>query len=167
MEIVPPKAQVRVADWVSAGLPPIMTAPAGFHGPTGVGVQGWGVRTPIAAAVADATAGFAIEVQLPQGPTLDIGAISIMVAKGFPPVVTVCWDDTFNTPAPRPIGHIMDAPITTATLIKLHLVPIRFSPGNGNPPFDNKGFRPPRSGADNGDWSCHPTRGKDNGRRDR
>ena len=54
--------------------------------PAGAGTQGWGVRTPIAAAVAAATAGFAIDEHIPQLPTLLMGAQSAILATGFPPM---------------------------------------------------------------------------------
>ena len=50
-----------------AGIPPIMTV--GEHGAQGAavaGIQGIGVKTPSAAAVADATTGFAMEEHIPK-----------------------------------------------------------------------------------------------------
>jgi hypothetical protein len=54
----------------------------GTHGATVFGTQGIGVSTPKAAAVADATVGFANEVHIANGGILTIGALSIMVAAG-------------------------------------------------------------------------------------
>jgi hypothetical protein len=47
-------------------------------------MQGIGVSTPRAAVVADATVGFAIEEQTPNGGTLTMGAWSMIVAAGVP-----------------------------------------------------------------------------------
>lgn len=49
-------------------------------------MQGCGVSTPSAAAVAAATVGFAKDVHIPQLPTLLMGAQSAMLATGFPPI---------------------------------------------------------------------------------
>jgi len=46
------------------------------------GTQGIGVRTPCAAAVAEATTGFKIDVQFPNGIIFSIGTLSIMFAHG-------------------------------------------------------------------------------------
>jgi hypothetical protein len=51
-------------------------------------MQGCGVRTPKAAAVAAATVGFDTVVHMPQGVTEDIGATSITVAAGLPAIMT-------------------------------------------------------------------------------
>ena len=67
------------------GFPPTRIEPGHIQAPAGEGTQGWGVSTPIAAAVAEATVGFAMEVHIPQGITLVIGAASAMLATGFPP----------------------------------------------------------------------------------
>ena len=58
------------------------------HGPAGTGVHGIGVRTPRAAAVADAVAGFIKELQSPNGPMFVIGATSAIVAVMDPEVTT-------------------------------------------------------------------------------
>lgn len=46
------------------------------------GMQGMGVRTPRAADVADATAGLAIELHIPNGMMLTMGMLSLMLAAG-------------------------------------------------------------------------------------
>ena len=66
-----------------AGMPPTSTvALPGTQVPAGTGTQGIGVRTPSAAAVAAATAGFAIDEHIPNGMTLAIGLQSAMFAAG-------------------------------------------------------------------------------------
>ena len=76
--MTPPKLHIALLELLSAGIPPINTV--GEPGNQGVasGVHGMGVRTPMAAAVAEATLGFAMEVHTPKG---NFGK-SIIVAAG-------------------------------------------------------------------------------------
>jgi hypothetical protein len=68
--------QFNVASVFTKGLPPTSTvAENGIHAPTIIGVQGCGVKTPIAAAVAEETAGFAIELHMPNGVMLTLGTV--------------------------------------------------------------------------------------------
>ncbi len=77
MLIWPAYEHMSLQSWVKQGFPFISTFGfVGIHVPAGAGVQGWGVSTPRAAAVADATVGFASEVHMPKGPTFDMGAQS-------------------------------------------------------------------------------------------
>ncbi len=63
--IVPPKEHTHVEELVKAGMFAIMTLDApGAQGAEVAGVHAWGVSTPLAADVADATAGLAIEVHM-------------------------------------------------------------------------------------------------------
>jgi hypothetical protein len=55
-------------------LPSITVGAPGTHGETVAGMQGIGVRTPIAAAVAAATMGFAGDMHMPNGMMLTSGA---------------------------------------------------------------------------------------------
>jgi hypothetical protein len=56
MEISPSQMHVHMHSLVRAGLPPMVTVgEPGVHGATVLGMHGWGVRTPRAAAVAEAT----------------------------------------------------------------------------------------------------------------
>jgi hypothetical protein len=58
----------------SVGLPPSVTVGApGTQGDVVTGMQGIGVSTPIAAAVAEATEGFAGEMHMPNGMMFVIG----------------------------------------------------------------------------------------------
>ena len=59
-----------------AGTPPTSGAFPHVQIPMGAGTHGIGVSTPIAAAVAEATVGFAMDVHMPQGPTFVMGAAS-------------------------------------------------------------------------------------------
>ena len=47
------------------------------------GMQGMGVSTPIAATVAEATVGLAIDWHMPKGMIFTIGLLSIMLAMGL------------------------------------------------------------------------------------
>jgi len=58
----------------NAGFPPTRTVgEPGAHGPGIMGMHGMGVRTPKAAAVADATVGLARDWHMPKGMMLTIG----------------------------------------------------------------------------------------------
>ena len=71
-----------------AGMLPSMTVAApGAQGAVVTGIQGMGVKTPIAAEVADATVGLARLVHMPNGMMLTIGLLSIMLAAGMLPVI--------------------------------------------------------------------------------
>lgn len=60
MEMTPPNEHISLDELLSAGMLAIITvALPGVQGAAVIGVQGIGVSTPSAAAVADATAGFA------------------------------------------------------------------------------------------------------------
>jgi len=115
--IVPAQAHWQVDPAVSTGTPLITTfAEPGVHGPTGTGTQGIGVRTPRAADVAAATAGFAGELHIPNVGMFAIGIESAMVATGCPPAVT---GGPFGTAVsgiggPRPIAHDSMAALTTS-----------------------------------------------------
>jgi hypothetical protein len=80
-------------------------------------MQGCGVRTPKAAAVAAATVGFDTVVHMPQGVTEDMGATSVTVAAGLPDIITAACDVTFNVPGDVPNTHMYVAPVTTAIAI--------------------------------------------------
>jgi hypothetical protein len=88
----------------------------GIQVPAPFGIQGWGVKTPKAAAVAAATWGLAREVHMPKPLTFTNGAVSFMVAMGFPPARFVTWLVTFNVPGAVPKGQVRVAPATTKTL---------------------------------------------------
>src|SRR5579863_8570568 len=68
---------------VTAGAPATSTFGApGSHGAGNAGTHGIGVSTPSAAAVADATSGFARLLHIPNVGTLAIGALSSTPASG-------------------------------------------------------------------------------------
>ncbi len=89
MEIVPAQAHWHVDPAVNTGTPAETTfVEPGCHGPVGTGMHGIGVRTPIAADVAAATAGFAGETHIPNGGMFATGSVSMIFATSCPPAVT-------------------------------------------------------------------------------
>ena len=83
MEMLPPHIQIHLQFSSKAGILVMSCCPPGAHGAVMTGTQGIGVSAPIAAAVADATVGFASDLHIPKGIMLAIGIISIMVALGL------------------------------------------------------------------------------------
>lgn len=92
---------------------PIRTVGApGTHGAGITGTQGIGVNAPNAAAVADATAGFAIDEHMPKGMMFTIGLLSMMVAAGV--VVSVRFSgNTTSELGAAPKLHCNIAPMHT------------------------------------------------------
>lgn len=83
MLMTPPQLHRSLEESFSAGLPDISTVGhPGTHGAVVTGIQGMGVSTPHAAAVAAATWGLAREEHIPKGKMFFIGILSIMVAAG-------------------------------------------------------------------------------------
>ena len=98
---------------LSAGIPPIMTvAEPGAQGATVTGTQGMGVKTPQAAAVADATAGLAMDVHMPKGGMFVMGTKSMMLAAGVVALVLLVGK-TDRTDGASPNEHIITAPAVT------------------------------------------------------
>lgn len=77
------------------------------------GVQGIGVNTPAAAAVAAATAGFARLVHMAKGRIFKKGILSIMVAAGILEALTQLVGRTIRLDGAIPKEHIQGAPFTT------------------------------------------------------
>jgi len=75
-----------------------------------------GVKTPKAAAVADATVGLAKELHIPNGIMLTIGAKSIIVAAGVV-ANTRLTGSTINVDGATPKLHCKLAPLQTRTPI--------------------------------------------------
>lgn len=87
--MVPANEQISFDVSLSAGMLPASTVGApGSHVPAGTGVHGIGVSTPRAAAVADATAGFAMLVHIPKGGMFTNGTVSLMVPTGMDEAMT-------------------------------------------------------------------------------
>jgi hypothetical protein len=70
-----------------------------------LGTQGIGVRTPIAADVADATVGLAKDEHIPNDGILTKGLLSIMVAMGLFANITRLSGKTTNLAGDKPHVH--------------------------------------------------------------
>lgn len=102
--ISPPNAHVHVQVAFVTGTPPAVTnGTPGVHG-AGCGVHGCGVRTPCAAAVALATAGFASEEHMPKEGTFT-AALSRTVATGLPSTRTCDDGSTLRVVGAAPNTH--------------------------------------------------------------
>ena len=113
MVITPPQEHMHVEVLSRAGMPPIRTVGApGVQGAV-TGMQGMGVRTPSAAAVAEATMGLAMDIHMPKDGMLTMGAQSIIVAAGAPTMVLL-MGSTLRAAGATPKGHIIMAPAVTS-----------------------------------------------------
>jgi hypothetical protein len=102
---------------VAIGRPLIlMTIDAGDQGAAITGVQGIGVSTPSAAAVALATAGFAWLEHIPNGSTF-AGVIWTMVAAGSAPMISGEPGSGSATKADgaAPKLHVSNVPVTSGS----------------------------------------------------
>ena len=70
-------------------------------------MQGIGVNTPRAAAVAEATVGLAIEKHAPKGMMLTIGTWSMMLASGTWLVIVLLTGSTTRSLGAMPKVHII------------------------------------------------------------
>jgi hypothetical protein len=110
------------ASLVKTGFPPARHfGDVAVQGPATAGIQGCGVNTPNAAAVAAATCGFAILEHIPQLEILTLGAKSIIVATGFPSAKTKFCEVTLSVAGVVPKGHKILAPAATITPINILL----------------------------------------------
>jgi len=114
MLITPAHMHINVDVLSSVGISASRTVGApGTHGATVMGMQGIGVNTPIAAAVAAATIGFAGEMHMANGIMLTIGMKSMMLASGTSSVITMFVGSTISELGAMPIVHINVAPMQT------------------------------------------------------
>ena len=98
---------------VMHGFPPANTGvPVGSQLAV-AGMQGWGVNTPSAAAVAAATCGLAKELHNPKGAMLTIGAASVNVATGLPSINTVGAEVATSAEGAAPNVQESMAPLQT------------------------------------------------------
>jgi len=113
--MTPPNAHVAWDALLSAGAfrTRVVGSP-GAHGEMLDGMQGIGVRTPRAAAVAPATCGFAMLLHMPNGLMFAMGLLSMMFAghcaAGF---VGLSGTVTISSLVPRPIEHVNIEPLHT------------------------------------------------------
>jgi hypothetical protein len=76
-------------------------------------MQGIGVSTPSAAAVAAATSGLAGDMHMPNGMIFIIGMWSMMLASGTMLVITLFVGNTTSELGAIPMVHIIIAPMQT------------------------------------------------------
>ena len=86
----------------------------GAQGATVAGTHALGVSTPNAAAVAAATAGLAGLEHIPKV----VHLLSIIVAAGIPPIITVCCEETGSTIGTVPNEQVQTAVLTTGFAIR-------------------------------------------------
>jgi len=106
--------QLHIDELSRAGNPPFVTVgEPGAHGAAVAGIQGIGVSTPNAAAVALATTGFAGDMHIPKGMIFTMGAKSMIVAAGIDDVEVVGADVATSVLGAIPNVHISIAPVQT------------------------------------------------------
>ncbi len=111
--MMPPQLHINLQLLFTAGMLPISTVgEPGTHGAAVTGMQGMGVRTPSAAAVAAATIGLDTELHMPKGATFTMGLLSMMFAAGVPVMVRFTGS-TDSTPGAKPKLHCKAAPVDT------------------------------------------------------
>lgn len=114
MEMTPPQLQLHMEVLFKAGMLPSMTVDdPGLQGATVNGTHGIGVNTPMAAEVAAATAGFAMDMHMPKGGMFTMGLLSMMFAAGGPPHIVLFVGSTIKLLGATPNEHIIIAPATT------------------------------------------------------
>src|SRR2546430_816394 len=114
MLMTPPQVHMQVEVLLRAGmLPSMQVAEPGVQGEVVTGMQGMGVRTPRAAAVAEATVGLAMDMHMPKVRMLVMGMKSMMLAAGAPQLVRLVGRTTREDGA-TPKEHIMTAPAVTS-----------------------------------------------------
>src|ERR1039457_3621718 len=112
--MTPPHMHIKVEESSSAGMLASITVGApGAHGAVVLGMQGIGVSTPRAAAVAAATVGFAGLEHMPNGMMLTIGLLSMMFAAGTYDVITRLTGSTTMLLGATPKLHCSKAPMHT------------------------------------------------------
>jgi hypothetical protein len=89
-------------------------------------VHGCGVNTPIAAEVAAATWGLAIDEHIPNPEMLVPADTSVTVAIGLEHPKQVDCDVAVNVAGVVPNGHISEAPVTTTIPIRILLYNVTF-----------------------------------------
>jgi len=118
MGITPAHVHISLHVSLSAGISPSNTVGApGVQGAGVTGTQGIGVNTPIAAAVADATAGLAKLVHIPNGMMFTNGLLSMTLAAAMLPVIILLRGNTTKVLGASPKLHCSVAPEHTCIAI--------------------------------------------------
>tara|TARA_B000000565_G_C23782719_1_gene376733 strand:- start:29432 stop:29824 length:393 start_codon:yes stop_codon:yes gene_type:complete len=105
----PPKPQIAIDVLFNAGIPPNITVGDPGAQVDVTGVQGIGVSTPIAAAVAAATAGLAILTHIPKGITSAKGVAEFILPAGISLLVVSERGRTSKTLGAIPKLHAQSA----------------------------------------------------------
>ena len=114
MLITPPQLHMHFDTLSSAGMLAISTVDApGTHGALVAGMQGMGVNTPSAAAVAATTTGLAGELHIPNGRMFIMGLWSMILAAGGPSANTLLAGRTTSVDGASPKVHCIMAPMET------------------------------------------------------
>lgn len=105
--IIPPQMHMHFEESFSAGILPTSTVgDPGTHGAAMTGIQGIGVSTPIAAAVAAATVGLARELHMQKGCMFTMGLLSMIFAIGMELDIDAVLDgSTINVDGADPKVH--------------------------------------------------------------
>jgi hypothetical protein len=113
--ITPPHMHMHLDELFRVGkLFTITVGAPTTHGATVMGMQGMGVMTPNAAAVAAITMGLAMLMHIPNGGMLATGAKSMIVAAKGPPAMTGGpLGIAINVLGAAPKEHIIMAPVHT------------------------------------------------------
>ena len=126
--MTPPQVHISLELSCRLGMLPINTVGApGRHGAGVAGTQGMGVITPNLAAVAAATTGFAMLLQVPKGRIFTNGLWSMMFAAGMLLVTIPFTGKTISEEGAAPKLHCSIAPIQTC--IPMFSGLSRFFPG--------------------------------------
>jgi hypothetical protein len=113
-EITPNQVHINLDVLFKVGNVPSKTNGfPGTQGATVTGIQGMGVKTPRAAAVAAITAGFVGAEHMPNGTILTIGLLSIILAAGMFPAKTRAIGKTIMEDGATPKVHCSMAVATT------------------------------------------------------
>ena len=108
--ISPPQVQVSMEFFVSAGRLPIRVRGApGSQGEKVMGMQGIGVNTPNAEAVAESTVGLRSEEHMPNGRIFSKGLWSMIFAAGNTPQRTRLLGNTLKIDGAQPKEHFKTA----------------------------------------------------------
>jgi hypothetical protein len=112
----PPHMHWQVDESFNAASPATVTLEApGLQGDVVIGMHGWGVSTPKAAAVAAATCGLLGDMHIPKGIRFTMGVKSWTVAAAMlEGPLTMFVGRTESCDGALPIVHDSDAPWTTS-----------------------------------------------------
>jgi hypothetical protein len=104
--IMPPHVHMQVLSLSRIGiLESIILGFTGIQGDNVIGMQGIGVKTPKAAAVAAATIGFEGDEQVPKGRMFSMGTLAVILAPGPLTESSRVMGSTISFPGAAPKAH--------------------------------------------------------------